>query len=74
MAKGFADLHNHQFANLGFGGLAFWDPDLNRWTVTREPPRWTSTSGSGRARAAISGSPRRRDRDAGVREYGICIP
>ena len=24
MAKGFADLHNHQFANLGFGGLAFW--------------------------------------------------
>jgi microsomal dipeptidase-like Zn-dependent dipeptidase len=21
---GFADLHNHQFANLGFGGLAFW--------------------------------------------------
>jgi microsomal dipeptidase-like Zn-dependent dipeptidase len=24
MTKGFADLHNHQFANLGFGGLAFW--------------------------------------------------
>jgi microsomal dipeptidase-like Zn-dependent dipeptidase len=24
MAKGFADLHNHQFANLGFGGKAFW--------------------------------------------------
>jgi microsomal dipeptidase-like Zn-dependent dipeptidase len=24
MLKGFADVHNHQFANLGFGGLAFW--------------------------------------------------
>jgi microsomal dipeptidase-like Zn-dependent dipeptidase len=24
VANGFADLHNHQFANLGFGGLAFW--------------------------------------------------
>jgi microsomal dipeptidase-like Zn-dependent dipeptidase len=22
--KGFADLHNHQFANFGFGGMAFW--------------------------------------------------
>ena len=24
MIKGFADIHNHQFANLGFGGKAFW--------------------------------------------------
>jgi microsomal dipeptidase-like Zn-dependent dipeptidase len=24
MTRGFADLHNHQFAHLGFGGLAFW--------------------------------------------------
>ncbi len=22
--RGFADLHNHQFSNLGFGGLLFW--------------------------------------------------
>ncbi|MER6374917.1 membrane dipeptidase, partial [Streptomyces mirabilis] len=24
MSSGFADLHNHQFAHLGFGGMAFW--------------------------------------------------
>jgi hypothetical protein len=24
MATGFADLHNHQFAEYGFGGQAFW--------------------------------------------------
>ena len=24
MAKGFADPHNRQFANLGSGGLTFW--------------------------------------------------
>jgi microsomal dipeptidase-like Zn-dependent dipeptidase len=24
VAKGFADIHNHQFANFAFGGLAFW--------------------------------------------------
>ena len=22
--RGFADLHNHQFANLGFGGIESW--------------------------------------------------
>lgn len=24
MTRGFADVHNQQFANLGFGGKAFW--------------------------------------------------
>jgi hypothetical protein len=24
MAHSFVDMHNHQFANLGFGELAFW--------------------------------------------------
>ena len=24
MVRGFADIHNHQHANLGFGGKAFW--------------------------------------------------
>lgn len=47
MTQGFADLHNHQFANLGFGGLAFWGAPSG--PVDTELPWCTPAHGPGGA-------------------------
>lgn len=35
---GFADLHNHQFANLGFGGLLLWGEPFNEQGISHALP------------------------------------
>jgi hypothetical protein len=47
MVIGFADLHNHQFANLGFGGVMFWGspsgpaPEALPWCTSAHGPDGT---------------------------------
>ena len=43
--RGFADVHNHQFANLGFGGLAFWGSPYG--DLPRALPWCTPAHGAG---------------------------
>jgi microsomal dipeptidase-like Zn-dependent dipeptidase len=47
MTRGFADLHNHQFAHLGFGGNAFWGRAYGE--ITAALPWCTSVHGPGGA-------------------------
>jgi microsomal dipeptidase-like Zn-dependent dipeptidase len=47
MTKGFADIHNHQFANFAFGGLAFWGGAYG--DIHQELPWCTPAHGPGGA-------------------------
>ena len=48
MVRGFADIHNHQHANLGFGGKAFWGGAFGPMAqaVPECRPRCTGQTGS----------------------------
>ena len=45
MPSGFADFHNHQFAELGFGGMAFWGGAFG--DISQELPWCTAVHGPG---------------------------
>lgn len=71
---GFADLHNHQFANLGFGGLLLWGEPFHEQGMSHALP-WSDFMPSAPGEVvAPDGSPVPRFGCGGVGVYSHCPP
>lgn len=69
---GFADLHNHQFANLAFGGLLFWGEPFNEKGIAHALP-WSDFMPSAPGEVvAPDGTPVDRFGCGGVGFYSHC--
>ncbi|MDV3221702.1 membrane dipeptidase [Intrasporangium sp.] len=71
---GFADLHNHQFANLGFGGLLLWGEPFHEQGIEYALPWSDFTPAAEGEVVQPDGSPLDRIACGGIGLYSHCPP